>query len=197
MGRRPGPGLTRQQVVEAAIAVVEAEGADALGVSRVARALGIKPPSLYNHVGKGDALAQAVVIEGNRRLLVHLEDAVRGVVDARDQLRALGLAVRDFARDHAGLYGVMSRVPPPNDDPAFRPVLRRTLDLFGRPLARLGLAEAEHIHAIRAMRASLRGFLVLEEQGQFALDVDSEASFRWMLEALVDGVERGGGRPGR
>ncbi len=180
--------LTREQVVAAAIACVEADGPDALGVSRVARELGIKPPSLYNHVGKGDDLAWRVVIEGNRRLLGRLKDAVRGVADAREQLTALALATREWAGANPHLYALMSRVPPRNEDPEFRPQLVDMLDLFGQPLARLGQDRGEQLHAIRSLRAAIQGFLLLENSGQFALATDSGESFRWMVRTLLEGL---------
>ena len=186
MGRRRTVDL--DQVVAAAIAVVAEEGPDALGVSRVARALGIQPPSLYNHVGKGDALARAVVIEGNRQLLGVLKEAARAEDGAADQLRALARASRGWARENPGLYTVMARTPPENDHPGFRPVLDDVLDLFGRPLGRLGVPRAVRVHAIRGLRAAIHGFLLLETSGQFALAEDPEESFRRLVEALIAGV---------
>lgn len=188
MARKRGPSLTRDQVVEAATALVRAEGADALGVSRVAGALGIKPPSLYNHIGSGDALARAVVLEANHDLVGALKHAVRGVHDPREQLRALAHAIREWARENGGLYTLMARVEPDNDDPRFVPLLRDLLDLFARPLGQLGVPEDDVIHAIRGIRASIHGFVLLEASGQFQLQVDSQESFRWLVDTMVMGV---------
>jgi AcrR family transcriptional regulator len=41
--------LTPQDVVQAAITCLDQEGELALGVNRVARALGVKPPAIYKH----------------------------------------------------------------------------------------------------------------------------------------------------
>ena len=188
MARRRGKSLDRQQVVEAAIACVEADGPDALGVSRVARELGIKPPSIYNHVGKGDALARAVVIEANRRVLAVLKDAVRGVVDPREQVLTIAMTLRRWVRENPGLYAVTARVVPDNEHPEFKPVLQDMLDLMGRPLAQLGVASEDSIHAIRGLRAAMHGFLLLENSGQFALAVDSGESFRWLIGSILDGL---------
>jgi len=188
LARRRGKSLDRQQVVEAAIACVEADGPDALGVSRVARELGIKPPSIYNHVGKGDALARAVVIEANRRVLAVLKDAVRGVVDPREQVLTIAMTLRRWVRENPGLYAVTARVVPDNEHPEFKPVLQDMLDLMGRPLAQLGVASEDSIHAIRGLRAAMHGFLLLENSGQFALAVDSGESFRWLIGSILDGL---------
>ena len=40
--------LSRQDVIAAAIACIDQGGASALGVSQVARSLGIKPPAIYS-----------------------------------------------------------------------------------------------------------------------------------------------------
>lgn len=188
MGRRKGPALTREDVVSAALRCVQADGPDALGVSAVARELGIKPPSVYNHVGKGDALAWAVVVEGNRRLLALLATAVDGQADPREQLRILAGTTRRWALDNAGLYGLMARVPPKNDDPEFRPLLDRMLHLFGEPLGQLGVAPADRVHAIRSLRAAMHGFVLLESSGQFQLSDRPDASYRWLVESVLRGL---------
>jgi AcrR family transcriptional regulator len=188
MGRRKGPSLTRDEVVQAAVKIVQEDGAEALGVSRVARALGIKPPSIYNHVGPGDALARAVVLEANRQLLEALKTSVRGRVDAREQLRALARTTRQWAVDHGGLYTIMARVEPAPEKPRFAPVMRDMLDLFARPLARLGVASDAMIHALRTLRSAIHGFVLLESAGQFQLSEAPEASFEWLVESTIRGL---------
>lgn len=175
-------------MVAAAVALVQAEGADALGVSRVARELGIKPPSIYNHVGPGDALGWAVVIEGNRMLLDALKQAVRGVYEPREQLRTLALATREWALGNAGLYALMARIEPDNDDPAFASVMRDVIDLFARPFGQLGVVGDDAIHGIRSLRAAMHGFVLLETSGQFQLAQDAEVSYRWLVEAVIRGL---------
>ncbi|MFT7519222.1 MAG: AcrR family transcriptional regulator [Kiritimatiellia bacterium] len=179
--------LDVRQVIEAAIAVVEAEGAAALGVNRVARALGIKPPSLYNHVANGDALVSLVVIEGNRRLL-----AAMRVVDtcncAEDRLLALAVATRAWALDNAGLYTVMAQTPAANDHPDFIPLLQQMLALFGDPLTAMSVAPSDVVHAIRALRAAVHGFVLLEISGQFGLPSDIEGSFEWLVRSMLRGM---------
>lgn len=188
MGRRRGPGLTRDQVVATALAIVRAEGAEALGVSRVARELGIKPPSIYNHVGSGDALAEAVVLMGHREVGVALADAVRGIDAADAQLRALAGAARAWALDNQGVYALMSRIEPDNEHPDFVPVFQRTMDLFARPLGQLGVPRERRVHAIRGLRAAIHGFVLLESTGQFQLAEDRAESFGWLVETLIRGV---------
>lgn len=190
MGRRRAPPLTRDEVVAAAVAIVITDGADALGVSRVARELGIKPPSIYNHVGKGDALPKAVVAEGNRRLLEVQKLAVAEVTAPADRLRSLALATRLWVHDNGGLYTLMARVEPDFDDPEYASVAREMLALFADPMGELGVAEDERIHALRTLRSALHGFALLETAGQFQLPENIEASYEWMIDAILRGAER-------
>ena len=47
--------LTPQNVIQAAITCLDKEGETGLGVNRVARELGIKPPAIYKHLnGNGE-----------------------------------------------------------------------------------------------------------------------------------------------
>jgi AcrR family transcriptional regulator len=188
MARRKGPSITRAQVVEAAVGVVREEGVDALGVSRVAQVLGIKPPSIYNHVGPGDALARAVVLQANRSILKAFQEVTREVEGPRDQLVALAWETRRWALDNGGLYTLSSRLQPDNASPDFGPVFRQMIDLFARPLGRLGVADVDRIHAVRGLRAAMHGFILLEVSGQFQLEQDPDESYRWLVDVVLDGV---------
>ena len=53
--------LTRDRVVDAAVAVADEHGADAVTVRRVADAVGASPMALYHHVDGKDALVDAMV----------------------------------------------------------------------------------------------------------------------------------------
>ena len=189
MGRRKGPSLTTKKVVHAAIEVLAAEGADALGITRVAAELGIKPASMYNHVASGDALARAVLVEGNSMVLEVLKDAVRGVVDPHAQLSAIARALRVWALEHRGLYTHMSRVKPDNDAPEFARIAQELLDLFMRPLGQLGVAPDAQVHAIRGLRAATHGFITLETQAQFQMRDDVDESFTLLIDTLIRGLQ--------
>ncbi|REE97314.1 TetR/AcrR family transcriptional regulator [Thermomonospora umbrina] len=69
MARPRQPLLSRDRIVAAALALVDAEGLEAVSTRRLASELGVSGPSLYNHVATKDELLDAVV------------DAVIGEVD--------------------------------------------------------------------------------------------------------------------
>lgn len=61
-GRPPKgtPGLTRSAILDAAVAVIDAEGVPNVSMRTVARRLGVDAKSLYNHVDGKDGLLDAV-----------------------------------------------------------------------------------------------------------------------------------------
>lgn len=185
MARPKGPALDRDAVVHCAVELVTAEGAEALRAARVAELLGIKPPSIYNHVGKGDALLRAVSLEANRRLLAAFKDTVREVFDPKEQLRVLAHTTRQWALEYAGLYQIMARVEPDNASPDFGPIYRDMIDLFVKPFGQLGVGPEDRIHAVRGLRSSIHGFVLLELSGQFQLQEDIEQSFAWLVERVI------------
>jgi len=75
--------LTRERIVEAASALVDAEGLDALSVRRLATELGVQGPSLYNHFPTKaeivDAVADAVIEQVDLTAFANYEwpDALR------------------------------------------------------------------------------------------------------------------------
>lgn len=60
MGRRPDLVLTRAAIARTALAVLDEEGAAALTVRHLAGRLGVRSPSLYNHVSSKDEILDAV-----------------------------------------------------------------------------------------------------------------------------------------
>lgn len=60
MARPTTPLLSSQLIVETALAIIDAEGADALSTRRLARELGVSGPSLYHYFATKDDLLDAI-----------------------------------------------------------------------------------------------------------------------------------------
>src|SRR6185437_14483898 len=81
-------GLDRAAVVEAALKLVDEEGAEQLSLGRLAKKLGVQAPSLYNHVAGLPGLRHELAVSCARDLLTRLTRAVMGRSGA-DAIRAL------------------------------------------------------------------------------------------------------------
>lgn len=189
MGRKRGAALSRGDVLHAAIALVEEHGADALGINRVARALGIQPPSLYHHVASQEELMRQVAIEGWRQLGAALADRPKSA-EPRTGIAALARNFRGFVTRHPGWYQLMSTTPLAQADPEFAPVSAAMMRDFAAALAPYGIEGVEVVHAVRMLRATLHGFVLLELGGQFGMPHPAEESFEWLIEHLIAMLER-------
>ena len=181
-------GLAPEAVVSAAAAIADAEGLDAVTLARLAKALNVRTPSLYSHVGGLDDVRRRLAARGARELADALQEAAAGRA-GRDALHAVAVAYRAYARAHPGRYHALQRA----GDVAGEPAAQRTVRVLGAVLAGYGISGDDAIHATRAVRAALHGFAALEAQGGFGMPQSVEESF----ERLVDVLDRGlGGHAG-
>ncbi len=177
-----------EAVLDAAVALLDAEGESALGWNRVAQALGVKPPSLYNHFTNIAELRKAVAL---RAWALFVAEADRGIARSRGPegaLRAIANSYRSLARERPGLFSVMSSTSIPLTDAGFSVIGARALALFDPPLEALGVPSARRVHAVRALRAAIHGFVHLEAAGQFAMDESVDRSFTVLIDVLVQGL---------
>lgn len=185
----PRVGLTRAQLAGRAAEVADANGWDRLTLADVAASFGVRLPSLYKHVGSLAELRRDVSVLGARELLAALTAAVVGRSGA-PALVAMADAYRTFAEGCPGRYAA-SVVAPVAGDEEHESVARRTVEVLGAVLADFGLAGDDAIHAIRALRALLHGFVALEAAGGFAMPLDLDESYRRMVDGFAVGLTRG------
>ena len=188
MPRPKGQTLTEKDIVEAAIVLLEREGESALGVNRVARELGIQPPSLYNHITGNEALRQAVVTEGYRRALDFVRQQVEGVNEPKLALKTIAQALRCFAHDNPTLYTVTTNHRFSLDYPEFAQNLQGMLKRYTTRLEPLGLKPDEIVYTIRMLHSAIHGFIQAEQAGLFVFPQSLDKSYEWMLDTLIDGL---------
>lgn len=178
-------GLTPDVVIRSTAALIDREGLEAVTLARVARDLGVRPPSLYNHVAGRRALIRLVAIDGVARLADACRSAAMGLAGV-DGLRAIADAYRAFAVAHPGVYVLTQRARP--GDAEYEAGATRLLEAVFAVLSGLGLPDADLVHATRAVRSALHGFVVLEAGAGFGMDVDVDDSFEWLVAAMVSGL---------
>jgi AcrR family transcriptional regulator len=190
----PRAGLTRARVVEAAGALADEVGLEDLSLVDLAERLGVRKPSLYNHVaGIGD-LRRELALVGLRELGRSLSRAAAG--KAGDEgLFALAEAYRAFVKQRPGLYEATVRsyrLSDP-DNPDLGAAESEALEPVLAVLASCGIRGAEEaIHAARGLRSVAHGFATLEVAGGFGISLDSNESFRRLVRAYAAGLLRSG-----
>jgi AcrR family transcriptional regulator len=182
----PRAGLSPAAVVDAAAALADAEGLEALTLAKIAAAVGVRTPSLYNHVASLEDVRRRLALLGVSELAAAMRDAAVG--RARDDaLVAMAHAYRDYATRHPGRYAATQRAPAA-DDPELVVASAAAVEVLFAILRGYGLEGDDAIHAARAVRSALHGFVALETGGGFGLPVALDESFDRMVEALARGL---------
>jgi AcrR family transcriptional regulator len=183
----PRQGLDRRRVVDAA-EELGADGLDGVTFARLAAQLGVRPPSLYNHVENRAALIREIALRGVAGLGEALAAAAAGLAGA-DALRATGRAFRAYAHAHPARYEASIGAPAPGDE-EHQAAADRVVAGIAAMLRAWRLEGDDAIDAIRTVRSALHGFVALERAGGFALARDVDASFERLLDVLVEGISR-------
>lgn len=179
-------GLSPDAVVDAAALLADAEGLDALTLARLAATLGVRTPSLYSHVGGLDDLRRRLGARGARELAAAVREAAVGKARG-DALRAAADALRTYARVHPGTYLAAQRAPDPADADAVA-AAAESVDVFVALLSGYGLEGSDAIHAVRAVRSALHGFVTIENGGGFGMAEEVDESFARLVRLLDLGL---------
>lgn len=153
--------LDRAQVVESAIAFVDACGLDELTMRRLGTALDVEAMALYRHVSGRADLLEAMVDE----LIDGLFDDELMTEDSQsweEYLQRVANATRNLACAHPRIFPLIATQPP--EAPWLRPPLRsvRWVEDFLSSLLRFGFSDAQAVAAYKAFTSFLVGALLLQ-----------------------------------
>ena len=182
----PRMGLDAERVVDAAAGIADAEGLDAVTLARVAGELGVRAPSLYNHVDGRDDVLRAIAVRGVRELTSALREAAVGRSSA-DALTAAARAYRAYARAHPGRYAATVAAPTRGDE-EHRAAASEAVDVMLAVMRGWDLEGDDAIHAVRAFRSAVHGFVAIEAADGFGMAVDVDASFDRLVASLAGGL---------
>lgn len=186
----PRASLDREAVVRAAVRLVNEEGAPALTINRLARDLGVQPPSLYNHIDGLADLWRELALYSTLALGERLTAAALGR-SGKEGLRSVARAYRSYVKEFPDLYQASLRASRSADPVDSR--LQAAEDQVVQPalaiVASFGLTGEAALHAVRALRSMVHGFSTLETAGGFGLPLDLDDSFDHLIELLVRGLE--------
>ena len=154
--RRRRGELSRREIAEAALAIIDAEGADALTMRRLADAVGVGTMTIYGHFRNKDELLDAAV------------DAAASGVDLstsgpwRERLEQLVTTVWEAIEAHSALVSVRLQ----------RPVVRPEALRFGEEgmaiLREAGLDAPDAAKAFRLLFTFVFGYAALSPSGRVA-----------------------------
>jgi len=187
----PRSNLTQQTVVQAAADLINTEGLEALSLGRLASELGIRTPSLYNHVDGLPGLMRELSILNARNLAERISEAAIGQ-SGPDLVRAVMQTIRAYIKESPGLY--LSTVRASGTQPEVVPELEqeeaRSVKVGLAVMTSFGLEGEEAVHAVRGLRSVVHGFATLEISGGFGIPLDLDESFSRLVDLFIVGLEQ-------
>jgi AcrR family transcriptional regulator len=166
-------------VLDAALAIADAEGLGAVTMQAVAARLGVTPMALYRHVGDKGELLDGLV----ERLLAELPVPGSDVGWA-ERLAELGTGMRRTARRHPHVFPLLLARPAVTQD------ARGVRDAVYDALAEAGVPPARVARVERIVSTAVLGFAASEVGGRLArhsrrvLDADFAGLLR-MLQSFI------------
>ncbi len=178
----PTPARTSvAEIVRAGRAILEAEGVEGLTMQRVARAVGVRAPSLYKRVQDRADLVRLIAGDVAHELTATLDEAATSGNPRRD-LQALAQAFRAFARAQPEGYRLLfARLPdgspldPDTTARASAAILRTAAALAGRD---------QSLEAARTVVAWAHGFISMELADAFRLGGDVDRAYAFGIDRL-------------
>ena len=182
------PQLDTEIVVAKAGEIADAEGLDAVTLTRIARELGISQPALYRHVEGYDDLLRRLSLEGRQLLAERLREAAVGV-SSDDAVRAMGRAWREAVSERPGLMSATDRYPCAGDA-ELESAVEAIVETLGLALIGYDLSPDDQVHAARALRSAFHGFAHLEAGDGHPSPHDLDDTFEHIVDIMCRGIRR-------
>jgi TetR/AcrR family tetracycline transcriptional repressor len=144
------PQLTRQRVVEEALAVIAQDGAQALTMRGLAARLGVVPGALYHHVHNKQQLQDLLLDGVLAEVDVHTDPSLAWT----EQLKLLAHRLRQVLEDHPGVAAILKTRDP------LGPHSLALAEAFLAPLQTAGFGDREAGLAFFLLRDYTVGFAV-------------------------------------
>lgn len=187
MSPRPKVGLELIEILEAAAEIADQNGMGEVTLANLAKKLGIRPPSLYNHFDGLGGLRKKMAIYGIERLYEVLAEAAIGVA-GDEAVMTISKAYVNFARKHPGLYEATLMAPEMEDEDV-QLAGSKIVSLTVRVLQAYKLEGDAALHAVRGLRSILHGFSSLEKSGGFKMALDLDESLEIIIKAFMQGIQ--------
>jgi TetR/AcrR family transcriptional regulator, tetracycline repressor protein len=176
--RRPGPRkdpLTKAQIVEAALQVVEEQGAEGISMRKIASAIDVVPMSLYTHFPSKRALIEAVV----ERVAGDIELPDPAGLEWREGMAELARSIRRHLNAHPGAAGLVL------SQPTLGPNALGLGEYSYSLMQRAGFSDQAMVDAFYCLFVFILGFIALEIPRTQATD---KREFEASLEEIFAGL---------
>lgn len=185
----PRNGLSKEKVIEAAVALIEQCGVADFSMRALADSLHIKTASLYNHVESMESLMVSVcayALQMQRNMEIN---AIKGK-NHSEAILALANEYRIFAKKHRELYHLIINTAVSSGE-QLSEISQFIVEPFMSVLEHKKLNDEEKYHWQRVLRGIVHGFVSQEDAGFFShLPADVDESFQIAIQCYMDGLSQ-------
>lgn len=173
-------------ILNAATEIVDSQGLESLSLATLAQKLGIRSPSLYNHIDGLPGLRVELAIHGCDLLNSAI---TRGAIGKSGDNAVYALAEEywAFARSHPGLYEAVQRASDPQEE-RWQQAARSLVETVVQVFQHYGLDDSTSIHAVRSFRSMMHGFISLERNEGLNMPINVDESYRFLIDIFLLGL---------
>ena len=183
----PRTGLSKEEIIEKAATLANEKGLSYLTVTTLSDYLGIRKPSLYNHVKTIDELHYKLMIYGWKKVS---EELVVGIDsdNPKENLVNYGKAFYRFAMENPGVFESMLWYNKYSDDSLIE-ATEGLYSFFFEQTDNLSIDRKVANHLLRTYRAFIEGFIMLQIHDSFGNPISIDESFEISMNVLISGME--------
>ena len=168
--------------------LAEEVGLENITLLQLANKLGIKTPSLYNHVNGLKDIYVGLAKLGMERLGEVMKDAAVGKSND-EAITAVAYEYRKFAQKFPELYKAI--IKSPNlDDNEVKEAGHIFFQIINKVLEGYKYSEEDSIHIVRGLRSIMHGFVSLEAEGFFKANWDREESYKRLVSGFILSIKK-------
>lgn len=180
-------GLDQNTVIQKAAQLVNERGMEQVTLKILADNLGIKSPSLYNHIKGLDDLKKQLMLYGWGALEERIIHAIIGL-SGYDAVKAMCFAFYDYAAENPGVFDVMLWYNKFEND-EMEAATSELMSVIFKIAKSLQLPDQYCFHLIRTFRGFLEGFFLLGNRGSFGHPLPVLDSFALSVDILIAGIK--------
>ena len=179
--------IDKESVIKEAAYIANMIGIENLSLKTLASQLGVKSPSLYNHIDGLDDLKQ-LMLYGWKELEDKIIQSVIGF-SGYDAIRVMCYAFHEYAIENQGVFSTMLWYNQFENE-QMNEVTSKMFSIFFKITKSLNISQDNCIHLVRMFRSFLEGFALLENHNAFGNTQLIKDSFELSIDILIEGAKK-------
>ena len=180
-------GMDANTIISRATQMANQMGMENMTLKMLADDLGVKTPSLYNHIDGLEDLKMQLMIYGWKQMEERIIQSVIGI-SGYDAIKAGCYAFYEYATENPGIFNAMLWYNKSQNAETMEATSGVFSVLF-KITSSLNISEENCNHIIRTLRGFLEGFSLLVNNGAFGNPISISDSFELSVNVLVEGIK--------